>query len=74
MENKELKEFKEILHEVKDTETAQENNDFAALFFAPCGFWCGFCEPRKYAAQLFKPACCRPSSLSAHCGRYRQRP
>ena len=34
MENKELKEFKEILHEVTDTETAQENSDFPALFLS----------------------------------------
>ena len=42
MENKELKEFKEILHEVKDTETAQENNVFPALFLPRVGFGAGF--------------------------------
>ena len=51
MENKELKEFKEILHEVTDTETVQENNDFAALFFAPCGFWCGFFKKCRKSAH-----------------------
>ena len=42
MENKELKEFKEILHEVTDTETAQENSDFPALFLPRVGFGAGF--------------------------------
>ena len=54
MENKELKEFKEILHEVKDTETAQENNVFPALFLPRVGFGAGFSKNAEKIAMTDK--------------------